>query len=176
MKTSMGQPARRIGLAFCCTVIWATCVTARASSLDTAMPATLHYPSPVAARCYTSPFGWRHWVGPMAPAGFHNGIDLPAPAGGLVRVPIGGTVSRIKRMGIGGLQVYVVHPGGLTTLYAHLGSVVPALSDGRTRLAAGDPIGRIGRTGVTYGTHLFFAVFADGRAIDPNLLLQLPAC
>jgi len=176
MTTSKGSPSRRTSLALCCMVVWATCLTARASSPDPATPPTLHYPSPVAAQCYTSPFGWRHRVGPMAPAGFHNGIDLPAPAGGLVRAPISGTVSRIKRMGIGGLQVYVVHPGGLTTLYAHLGSVVPALAEGRSRLAAGDPIGRIARTGVTYGTHLFFAVFANGRAIDPNLLLQLPAC
>ncbi len=136
----------------------------------------LHYPPPVAARCYSSPFGWRHRVGPMAPAGFHNGIDLPAPAGAVVRAPAAGRVARIRRMGIGGLQVTVDHPGGLVTLYAHLGSVVPALAEGVTRLEAGDPIGRIGRTGVTYGTHLFFAVFADGRAIDPNLLLGLPPC
>lgn len=138
--------------------------------------AGLRYPSPVAAQCTSSPFGWRHRVGPMAPAGFHNGIDLPAPAGGLVRAPAAGTVIRIRRMGIGGLQVFVAHPGGLTSLYAHLGSVAPALANGGTRLAAGDPIGRIGRTGVTYGTHLFFAVFAGGRAIDPNLLLGLPPC
>ena len=136
----------------------------------------LHYPAPVAARCYSSPFGWRHRVGPMAPAGFHNGIDLPVPAGAVVRAPVAGVVARIRRMGIGGLQVTLHHPGGLVTLYAHLGSVVPALAEGRTTLAAGDPIGRIGRTGVTYGTHLFFAVFANGRAIDPNLLLGLSPC
>lgn len=176
MKTSKGLPSRYIGLALYCAAICTTSTTAHASSPDPAVPPALHYPSPVAAQCYTSPFGWRHWVGPMAPAGFHNGIDLPAPAGGMVRAPIAGTVSRIRRMGIGGLQVTVVHPGGLTTLYAHLGSVVPALAEGRSRLAAGDPIGRIGRTGVTYGTHLFFAIFAEGRAIDPNLLLRLPAC
>ena len=68
------------------------------------------------------------------------------------------------------------HPGGLVTLYAHLGSVVPALAEDGTALAAGDPIGRIGRSGVTYGTHLFFAVVANGRAIDPNRLLGLPPC
>ncbi len=147
--------------------------------LPAALPAdaqVLHYPAPVAARCYSSPFGWRHRVGPMAPAGFHNGIDLPVPAGAVVRAPVAGVVARIRRMGIGGLQVTLHHPGGLVTLYAHLGSVVPALAEGRTTLAAGDPIGRIGRTGVTYGTHLFFAVFANGRAIDPNLLLDLPPC
>lgn len=136
----------------------------------------LHWPSPVPGRCLSSPFGWRHRVGPMAPAGFHNGVDIPAPAGELVRAPAAGRVSRIKRMGIGGLQVFVDHPGGLRTLYAHLGSVVPELANGGTVLAAGAPIGRIGRTGVTYGTHLFFAVFAGGRAINPNLLLDLPPC
>lgn len=131
---------------------------------------------PVDATCVSSPFGWRHAVGPHAPAGFHNGIDLPAPAGALVRAAAAGTVSKIERKGIGGLQVFVRHPGGLTTLYAHLGSVVPRLAEGGTSVAAGAPIGRIGRTGVTYGTHLFFAVFAAGRAVDPDLLLRLPRC
>lgn len=175
MKTP-GAIARPFLLAACILAGAIGCRHAAASTTGAATPAALHYPSPVESRCYTSPFGWRHRVGPMAPAGFHNGIDLPAPAGGLVRAPVAGTVSRIKRMGIGGLQVFLTHPGGLTTLYAHLGSVVPALAEGRTHLEAGDPIGRIGRTGVTYGTHLFFAVFAGGRAIDPNLLLGLPPC
>ncbi|MCQ8241965.1 murein hydrolase activator EnvC family protein [Rhizosaccharibacter radicis] len=138
--------------------------------------ARLHWPSPVAARCLSSPYGWRHRVGPMAPAGFHNGVDIPAPAGEMVRAPAAGRVSRIRRIGIGGLQVTVEHPGGLRTLYAHLGSVVPNLAEGRTMLAAGDPVGRIGRTGVTYGTHLFFAVWANGTQIDPEWLLQLPPC
>lgn len=131
---------------------------------------------PVAATCISSPFGWRHAVGPHAPAGFHNGVDLPAPIGSPVFASAAGTVVRIERRGIGGLQVMVAHPGGLTTLYAHLGSVVPRLADGATALAAGAPIGWIGRTGVTYGAHLFFAVFAAGRAIDPDLFLGLGSC
>src|SRR4051812_11726826 len=34
---------------------------------------------PVTPACVSSPFGWRHAVDPHAPAGFHNGVDLPAP-------------------------------------------------------------------------------------------------
>jgi murein DD-endopeptidase MepM/ murein hydrolase activator NlpD len=34
---------------------------------------------PVTPACVSSPFGWRHAVGPHAPAGFHNGIDLASP-------------------------------------------------------------------------------------------------
>lgn len=130
---------------------------------------------PVAARCISSPFGWRHAVGPHAPAGMHNGVDLPAPAGEVVHAAAAGRVVVVRRMGIGGLWVMVQHPG-FRTLYAHLGSLVPALAEGRTTLAAGDPVGRIGRTGVTYGTHLFFQVTVDGTPIDPAPLLGLPGC
>ena len=112
----------------------------------------------------------------MAPAGFHNGIDLPAPAGAVVRAAAAGTITKIERKGIGGLQVFVRHPGGLTTLYAHLGSLTPRIEAGATGVAAGTAIGWVGRSGLTYGTHLFFAVFAAGRAIDPNLLLGLKRC
>jgi hypothetical protein len=31
---------------------------------------------PVTPACVSSPFGWRHAVGPHAPAGFHNGIRV----------------------------------------------------------------------------------------------------
>ena len=157
---------RRLPALICCAVLVTLPHQASAGPLR----------DPVDATCISSPFGWRHRVGPMAPAGFHNGIDIPAPAGGLVRAAATGRISRIERKGIGGLQVFVTHPGGLTTLYAHLGAVVPRIAEGATSVMSGEPIGRIGRTGVTYGTHLFFAVFAAGRAIDPALLLSLPLC
>jgi murein DD-endopeptidase MepM/ murein hydrolase activator NlpD len=131
---------------------------------------------PVSPACVSSPFGWRHAVGPHAPAGFHNGIDLPAPAGELVRAAADGTVVAVKRQGLGGVTVHVAHAGGLVTLYAHLGNLVPAIAEGQRRVAAGDPLGHVARTGVTYGTHLFFAVLRDGQAVDPAELLGIGAC
>ena len=132
---------------------------------------------PVSPACVSSPFGWRHAVGPHAPAGFHNGIDLPAPAGALVHAAAAGTVLMIKRQGLGGVTVHLGHPGGLTTLYAHLGNLVPAIAEGKRTVAAGEPLGHVARTGVTYGTHVFFAVLADGRAMDPlGYLPPLPHC
>lgn len=131
---------------------------------------------PVSPACVSSPFGWRHAVGPHAPAGFHNGIDLPAPAGALVRSVADGTVVAVKRQGLGGVTVHVAHAGGLLTLYAHLGNLVPAIAEGKRRVVAGEPLGHVARTGVTYGTHLFFAVLRDGVAVDPAEMLSVGPC
>lgn len=131
---------------------------------------------PVSPACISSPFGWRRAVGPHAPAAFHNGVDLPAPAGSLVRAAANGAVLRIRRQGLGGVTVHVGHPGGLTTLYAHLGNLVPAIAEGKRAVAEGEPLGRVARTGVTYGTHVFFAVLRGAEAIDPEPLLEVPRC
>ena len=131
---------------------------------------------PVEPACISSPFGWRHAVGPHAPAAFHNGIDLPAPAGAPVRAAAAGTVLRIKRQGLGGVTVHLGHPDGTTTLYAHLGNLAPAVAEGKRAVAAGEALGHVARTGVTYGTHLFFAVLRDGAAVDPEPLLGVARC
>lgn len=131
---------------------------------------------PVAPTCVTSLFGWRRAIGPHAPAGLHNGIDLAAFAGGIVRAAAAGTVGSIKRQGLGGVSISVIHADGLTTLYAHLGNLAPAIAQGKRAVAAGEPLGRVARTGVTYGTHLFFAVFEGNIAIDPRTLLDVSFC
>jgi murein DD-endopeptidase MepM/ murein hydrolase activator NlpD len=132
---------------------------------------------PVTPACVSSPFGWRHAVGPHAPTGFHNGIDLPAPAGALVHAAAAGMVEMVKRQGLGGVTVRLRHPGGLVTMYAHLGNLVPAIAEGRRHVAAGEALGHVARAGVTYGTHVFFAVLENGQAVDPlGMLPPLPRC
>lgn len=131
---------------------------------------------PVEPACISSPFGFRHAVGPHAPAAFHNGVDLPAPAGALVHAAASGVILRVKRQGLGGVTVHLGHPDGLTTLYAHLGNLVPAIAEGKRSIAAGEPLGHVARTGVTYGTHVFFAVLRGTEAIDPEPLLGVPRC
>jgi len=129
---------------------------------------------PVAHACISSPFGMRRAPGPHA-IGFHNGIDLPAPAGGAVLAIAPGQVIGIHRRGPGGLEVVIQHTG-FVAIYAHLGSVTPALAMGRTRIAAGERIGVVGHSGVTYGMHLFFAILVGGRAVDPAPFLALKRC
>jgi murein DD-endopeptidase MepM/ murein hydrolase activator NlpD len=66
---------------------------------------------PVTPACVSSPFGWRHAVGPHAPAGFHNGLGLPAPAGAQVHAAAAGTIEMNKRQGLGGVTIHLRHPG-----------------------------------------------------------------
>jgi murein DD-endopeptidase MepM/ murein hydrolase activator NlpD len=131
---------------------------------------------PVAPACISSPFGWRRALGPGAPAGLHNGVDLAAPAGALVRAAAAGTIIAIRRRGPGGVFVTVRHPDGRTTLYAHLGILTPKIAMGKRNVTAGEPIGRVGRSGITFGSHVFFAVFDKGHAVDPEPLLRVARC
>jgi murein DD-endopeptidase MepM/ murein hydrolase activator NlpD len=137
-----------------------------------ALPALIR---PVAPGCVTSPFGPRYLaVAPVA-GRFHWGVDLRAAAGTRVLAVADGRIIRIDREGMGGLEVLVQHHG-FRTLYAHLGMVAPAIADGATRLRAGQWIGRIGRTGLTLGTHLYFEIIIGGHRVDPAPYLGVTAC
>jgi murein DD-endopeptidase MepM/ murein hydrolase activator NlpD len=63
-----------------------------------------------------------------------------------------------------GGTVIVDHGHGVMTLYAHLSAL--DVSPGE-HLAAGAPIGRVGRTGRVTGPHLHFALYWRGVALDP---------
>lgn len=135
--------------------------------------------SPVVPACISSPFGPRALPGPHA-AAFHTGIDLPAPAGAWVRAAADGKVLQIRHLGADGLEVDLLHeaPGAhpFVTRYAHLGTVAPRLADGHRKVARGEVLGRIGRSGITYGTHLHFEVRVAGLPIDPETFVAIVRC
>jgi murein DD-endopeptidase MepM/ murein hydrolase activator NlpD len=131
---------------------------------------------PVSPACVSSPFGPRVLPGKPLAGTYHYGIDLPAPAGGAVRAVAAGQVLMLRRRGAGGLEVVLRHPGGFTTLYAHLGAVAPALAEGKRQVAAGEKIGVVGRTGVSYGTHVYFELQVNGQRIDPAPYLGVSRC
>jgi murein DD-endopeptidase MepM/ murein hydrolase activator NlpD len=130
---------------------------------------------PLSPACISSPFGPRAAPGPRG-SEMHQGIDIPAPAGAWVRAAAAGDVVAVRRRGAAGLEVEIRHAGGVSTRYAHLGTVAPALASGRRRVAAGQAIGRIGRTGITYGTHLHLELLVDGRRVDPAPAFGLRPC
>ncbi len=114
-------------------------------------------------------------MGPLTPAGAHNGVDIPAAPGAFVRAVAPGHIVKVERMGIGGLQIIIAHKG-FTSLYAHLGTVMPRIAEGERDVAAGEAIARVGHTGVSYGPHLFFETMVDGKPVDPAMFLPLAHC
>jgi murein DD-endopeptidase MepM/ murein hydrolase activator NlpD len=84
-----------------------------------------------------------------------------------------GRLLRIEHGGPGGLEVLIQHDG-YASVYSHLASVSPSLEKGA--ILAGDEVGMVGHTGVSFGPHLFFALLENGRAVDPRPFLGVPLC
>lgn len=88
----------------------------------------------------------------------YNGIDFGAPSGTNVLASASGDVI-ISRSGgwNGGYGVYIVvkHDNGTQTLYAHLSNTRVVTGE---HVAQGQPIGAVGSTGRSTGTHLHFEV------------------
>ncbi len=144
-----------------------------------AQPALASLVPPVAPACISSPFGPRHLPGPHA-ATFHNGIDFPAPPGAWVTAAAAGDVVAIARRPDYGLVIDLSHRDGhggrFVTRYAHLATASPRLENGRRRVTAGERLGRIGRTGITYGTHLHFELHLADHPVDPEPYFAVPRC
>jgi peptidoglycan hydrolase-like protein with peptidoglycan-binding domain len=124
----------------------------------TASPATspLSFRSPLDVP-YTDLFGPRG-------ARFHTGLDFPAPYGTPVQAARTGRVTVARWLEGYGHTIVIRHSLGVSTMYAHLSAFV--VRDGE-RVAVGQPIGRVGKSGSATGPHLHFEVRVRGAAVDP---------
>ncbi len=130
---------------------------------------------PVSPACVSSPFGPRILPGKPLAGTYHYGLDLPAALGNPVRAVAPGTLLRVERGGPGGLEMLIQHQGFIG-VYSHLGSIALPFADGQHLILAGQEIGVVGLTGVTYGSHLYFEMKIGDRAVDPLPYLHVPLC
>ncbi|MEC7761512.1 MAG: peptidoglycan DD-metalloendopeptidase family protein [Pseudomonadota bacterium] len=96
----------------------------------------------------------------------HDGVDWAAPTGTPIVAAADGTIALAGVGGGYGNVVYIDHPGGIQTRYAHLDSFADTTSNG-VAVRAGDVIGFVGTTGRSTGPHLHFEVRVNGAAVDP---------
>ncbi|EZP83665.1 Membrane protein [Novosphingobium resinovorum] len=101
---------------------------------------------------------------------YHDGIDIPAAKGTMVRAAAAGTVkfAGAEKNQFGNLVV-LDHGDGWFTAYGFLSRVT--VKEG-AKVAAGERVGLVGDTGRAKGSELHFEVRQDGQPVDP--LGQLP--
>lgn len=98
----------------------------------------------------------------------HDGVDIGAPEGAVVRAAADGLVVYSDNTLKGyGNAVVVLHPNGWTTLYAHnsRNTVQPGW-----RVKRAERIALVGATGMAWGPHLHFELRKAGKLADPRPL------
>jgi len=106
--------------------------------------------------------------GPLA--GHHAGVDLAAAAGSPVLAAQSGRVALIDELMLRGNTLVLDHGLGVYTTYAHLQEV---LVQPDQIVSSGQPVARVGSTGLSTGPHLHWEVWVDGANVDPIEWLQL---
>ncbi|HOY17484.1 MAG TPA: M23 family metallopeptidase [Haliscomenobacter sp.] len=130
--------------------------------------------------------------GELRPDHFHSGIDIKGGLGVPIYAAGDGEVYCIKiNPGGYGSVMYIRHPNGYTTLYAHLSGFSPELArfiedkqytaqlfavelypePGRFPVKKGQLVAKMGNTGHSFGPHLHFEIreTATDRSINPLL-------
>jgi murein DD-endopeptidase MepM/ murein hydrolase activator NlpD len=99
----------------------------------------------------------------------HPGMDLTDPVGTPIYPITDGVVTWTKYLPYGyGSHVLVTHSDGVQSLYAHMSKVFVREGQGVTK---NTPIGLIGVTGWTTGSHLHFEVYDNGTPTNPIEIL-----
>jgi murein DD-endopeptidase MepM/ murein hydrolase activator NlpD len=96
----------------------------------------------------------------------HQGLDIAAPIGTPIRVPIAGTVISSGPATGFGLWVRVRHADGTITVYGHINRSLVKVGQ---KVAAGQQIAEVGNRGESTGPHLHIEVITPaGKKINPR--------
>jgi len=98
----------------------------------------------------------------------HNGLDIGGAQGQGIWSAKAGEVILAGWNGGYGNAVIVLHPGGITSLYAHMSKVNVRVGE---KVETGELIGLVGSTGLSTGPHLHFEVTVNGILTDPRPFL-----
>lgn len=118
---------------------------------------------PISGGRQTSSFG-RRKAPKRGASTNHKGIDLATPTGTAVMASSGGTVVQAGWQSSYGYVVYINHPDGKQTRYAHLSKVLVSVGQ---KVKQGQKIALSGNTGRSTGPHLHFELRVNGSPVNP---------
>ncbi|MEK6550731.1 MAG: peptidoglycan DD-metalloendopeptidase family protein [Pseudomonadota bacterium] len=119
-------------------------------------------PGPLSSR-----FGLRRFFNdqPRAP---HSGLDIAAPAGTPISAPADGVVVETGDFFFNGKTVFIEHGQGMISMFNHLDRIEVQAGQ---KLARGERVGTVGRTGRITGPHLHWTVVLNRSPVNPELFL-----
>ena len=104
----------------------------------------------------------------------HDGLDIGADEGTVVRAAADGTVYAVYADDVLGMTVVINHDDGYTTQYSSLSTEVTVAPGDSVTM--GQTIGTVGSTALletTLGAHVHFSVTQNGAGVDPADFLTL---
>jgi hypothetical protein len=101
---------------------------------------------------------------------YHRGMDYPVAAGTLVQAPAAGTVLMARQNPLTGGTLLLDHGQGVISAFFHLERI--EVVEGQT-LVGRTPVGVAGETGIAAATHVHWAVYVHGVAVDPRVMESL---
>ena len=127
---------------------------------------------PVAFHRISSKFSTKRFHPVLKRAIPHNGVDFAAPRGTPVKAIADGSVRKAGWYGGNGRFVKIRHGAVYESGYAHLSRIAKGVKSGG-RVKKGQIIGYVGVTGQATGPHLHFAMYRNGKYVNP-LTTKLP--
>lgn len=121
------------------------------------------YVKPISGGRMSSGFGRRN-APKKGASSYHKGVDWAVPTGTAVVASCGGTVVKAGWSSGYGYCVYINHPDGRQTRYAHLSKVLVSVGQ---NVSQGQRIALSGNTGVSTGPHLHFEMLINGTQVNP---------
>lgn len=129
--------------------------------------------SPIQFASITSGFGMRrHPI--LEYAKQHRGVDYGAPRGTAIWAVADGVITFAGRRGGYGNVVFIRHPNGYETRYAHMSGFARGIRSG-ARVEQKQVIGYVGSTGLSTGPHLHYEVLVNGSHTNPLTIAVPPA-
>ncbi|MCC6444678.1 MAG: M23 family metallopeptidase [Armatimonadetes bacterium] len=122
---------------------------------------------PVASRV-TSDYGKKRYLNGRL-WGQHSGIDLTGSAGVPVKAPAPGRVAYAGKLWMRGNTMIIDHGFGVFSLFNHLSAFDAAMGES---VRAGQPVARVGATGLVTGPHLHWEVRIGTVPVNPWPLVR----